>query len=972
MRRVFGLALALALAFGLAVSAHAQIGGGNIYGEVHDESQAVLPGASVTLSGPFTRSTVSTAEGQYRFINVPSGEYTLTVSMDNFTTVSRQVVVTTGQNYTIDFELKVAAVEETLLVTAETPVVDTKRVGTMTTITKAEATRIPNSRDPWAILRTIPGVFVDRVNIGGNESGQQSAFQGKGTDDADATWNLDGVQIDDMAAAGATPTYFDYDVFEEMAVTTGGNDISVQTGGIGLNFVTKRGTNQFHGSVRGYLVHDDMQWSNIGGTELENDPRLTLPDGSLSDKADHIEQIADFGADIGGPFIKDKLFGYFSYGKQDIRLRRTNQSQDKTVLETWNAKLNWQISQNTHFSGFFFNGKKSKIGRASGIFGFQEDALSLWDQGNQYENFMPLDIHGMLKFEVNHIFSPNFFMNVKYTNYDTGFELAARNSGPSTLNFVDGTVDGNAWLDISPIVRPLKNVTNVDGNYFFSGWGGQHELKFGFGYKKAPVSSTTVYGGKDGGLLGWNFGPGASTVWVGRDAVLTWEGEFFDFFVGDTFTKDRLTLNFGIRYDYQKSENTPAEVPAQKTFPDIIPGISFNGGGTGITWSNVSPRVAMTYALNESRRTVMRAAYSLYASKLDTGATTWDNPLGGSYSAYNWNDTNGDGLPQAAEVDLASGILYYGGYDPNNPTATISPDQLDPDYKAPSSHEIVVGLDHELMPELAFGVAYTWRRNNDDRNWDTRLGFTGPEDYIAMDTVSGNGYSVTPYRPNPDLVAQFASGSFRSNRPDYHQGYSGFEGTLTKRLSNRWMARVAFSYMDWKEYLGPGAIHNPAPTDSPVSQPGSGGPLVDGGQVAPRSGGSGKGDIFQNAKWQFMANGLYEIGYGFEVSAALYGRQGFPRPISFNIGAAPDGTNRFMATPNIDTLRYDNLWNLDLRLAKNMRLGDANLVFEGVLFNVFNSATVLNRQRNAASGAFDRLDEVLSPRVFRVGARLTF
>src|SRR5262245_2709653 len=350
MKRIVGLALAFALA--LVPSAFAQLAGGNIYGTVTDEQGAVLPGATVTLSGPFTRTTTAGADGGFRFLNVEAGRYTLTAALSGFATVKRDVVATTGQNVTLSFSMKVAGQQETITVSAETPVVDTKRVGTATTLTKEELTQIPNSRDPWAVLRTVPGVVVDRVNIAGNESGQQSNFNAKGASSDDVMWVIDGVQVDDMAAAGATPTYFDYDAFEEMAVTTGGNDVSVQTGSIGLNFTLKRGTNQFTGSVRGYLTHDDLQSSNIKGTALENDPRL-----GGSDKADHIQQIADYGLDLGGPIMKDKLFFYGSYGKQDIRLLRTNQTSDKTILETFSGKVNWQLDKDTMVSGLFFNGK---------------------------------------------------------------------------------------------------------------------------------------------------------------------------------------------------------------------------------------------------------------------------------------------------------------------------------------------------------------------------------------------------------------------------------------------------------------------------------------------------------------------------------------------------------------------------------------------------------------------------------------
>ena len=234
MKRAIGLAVAIALI--AAPGAFAQISTGNIYGKVTDESGAVLPGANVSLaSDSGSQTTVSGSEGEFRFLGLSTGNFEVTVALSGFTTVTRRVVLVTNQNVDLTFTLKVATVEETLLVTAETPVVDTKKLGTSTTMTRDELQRIPQARDPWAVLRTVPGVVVDRVNIAGNESGQQASFQGKGADTVNSTWNLDGVQIDDMAAAGASPTYYDYDAFEEIAVNTGGNNLNVQTGAIGIN-----------------------------------------------------------------------------------------------------------------------------------------------------------------------------------------------------------------------------------------------------------------------------------------------------------------------------------------------------------------------------------------------------------------------------------------------------------------------------------------------------------------------------------------------------------------------------------------------------------------------------------------------------------------------------------------------------------------------------------------------------------------
>ncbi|HET7747462.1 MAG TPA: carboxypeptidase-like regulatory domain-containing protein, partial [Vicinamibacteria bacterium] len=128
MKRILLLGLALMLA--LAPGAYAQVMQG-IYGTVADESGAVLPGATVALTGDLgTRSTTSGPNGEFRFLNLDRGRYKVTVNLAGFTTVTREVIVTTGENVTLDFGLKVAQVAESVTVTAETPLVDPKKRGT--------------------------------------------------------------------------------------------------------------------------------------------------------------------------------------------------------------------------------------------------------------------------------------------------------------------------------------------------------------------------------------------------------------------------------------------------------------------------------------------------------------------------------------------------------------------------------------------------------------------------------------------------------------------------------------------------------------------------------------------------------------------------------------------------------------------------------------------------------------------------
>ena len=212
------------------------------------------------------------------------------------------IVVAVGQTVDLPMTMRVASVAETITVSGESPIVDTKAMGTATNFSQNELEKIPTSRDPWALLRTVPGVTVDRVNIAGNETGQQSNFQSKGTRSVDAVWTMDGVVITHMAAIGSSPTYFNYDNFDEIEVSTSGQDIRQPTGGVGLNFVVKRGTNQLKGGVRGFFTSDSLEATNLLG-ELRDL-------GVTPETADHIGQISDYGFELGGPIVKDKAWVY--------------------------------------------------------------------------------------------------------------------------------------------------------------------------------------------------------------------------------------------------------------------------------------------------------------------------------------------------------------------------------------------------------------------------------------------------------------------------------------------------------------------------------------------------------------------------------------------------------------------------------------------------------------------------------------
>jgi hypothetical protein len=197
-------------------------------------------------------------------------------------------------------------------------------------------------------------------------------------------------------------------------------------------------------------------------------------------------------------------------------------------------------------------------------------------------------------------------------------------------------------------------------------------------------------------------------------------------------------------------------------------------------------------------------------------------------------------------------------------------------------------------------------------------------------------------------------------------------------MSHKWFARGAFSLMDWHENIGPGGIQSPTRSDTTGGQAGAAesknsGPGVDGGQIAPRSGGSGKGDIFFNARWQVVMNAVYQLPGSFEVGTSIFGRQGYVYPVVLRLNAGADGAVRTLAQSTIDAQRYKNLWDVDFRLANNIKLGGrSTMSVTADLFNAFNSGTILGRNRQANSSAFGSPTDVLSPRILRIGLRFGF
>jgi len=207
---------AAACALGLALPASAQVFTGRIDVAIEDATGGRLPGVSVELSGPVDQAQTTDTQGEAHFLNLPVGIYKVQATLQGFNTFTNNTVqVATRAATPLTIKLTVAGTSETINVTAATPIIDVKRETTTTNVTLEELQNIPTARDTWVIMQSVPTIYVDRVNVGGSESGQQSNYMGKGATTLENTWNIDGVPVTDMGATGSTPTYYAFDMFRK-------------------------------------------------------------------------------------------------------------------------------------------------------------------------------------------------------------------------------------------------------------------------------------------------------------------------------------------------------------------------------------------------------------------------------------------------------------------------------------------------------------------------------------------------------------------------------------------------------------------------------------------------------------------------------------------------------------------------------------------------------------------------------------
>lgn len=949
---------AIVLLIGLAAGLLAQESTGNVYGRVFDEQHGALPGVSATLTGPTTgpQTTTTDPRGEFRFLHIPPGRYVITASLSGFADVRQEnVVVTLGRNTEFTFSMKLSSVKETVTISAETPLIDTRKTETGATFYETELQSIPTARDIWVVMQQVPGVLVDRVNVAGNQSASQADFVGKGT--YQSTYIYDGVNVTDQGANGFSSMYFDFDAFQELQIATGGSDLTLNSAGVTLNVVTKRGSNAFKGSGRWFYAPHQIQSDNTPAEIAAQGPDF------VSDKTRFVRE---YGAEVGGPIIKDRLWFWAAASRQDINLDHTGELsatgtplQSNSTLENWNGKLNVQVTSSNAATFLYNRNDKLVDGRGASVNRPQETTYRQRGPGT------------ILKAEDSHVFSPNLFASAFVAYIDEPYSLIPEGGLDKQVFFDSGGLTAHNSYKYLRISRP-QHQADVKGSKFFATGSVSHELKFGFGYRHTVSESYSAWPGDQ--IFGSEISSDSTYAAITRAANTKFKMNYYNAYVGDTMTTGNLTVNVGVRYDYQQAANLPSSVAANPTFPDLLPAVNYAGDkGYPVTYRNFQPRIGLTYALGEEKKTLLRGSYSRFADQLRNVIYNVNGlPIVSGYYYY-WNDANHDHIVQRPEVDLADGVVSFYHIDPSlapSPSSVIARN-----YQVATTDEFIIGADHEILPEFAASVAYTYRHiGNLQRS--PLLGASA-SDYslygMAHGTVVGsNGFSLTFNEPYYGLnLPDAPGGNLYENQPGAYQRYQGVEVQLVKRLSNKWMMRASFGYNDWRQYLTAASIDNPNNL--------LGGTNQNGGLAVPND----SSNPFYDAKWQFNVSGLYQFPFGINAGANFFARQGYSNPFYVRVRPRDVTGGRYnIQIGQVDDYRLPNVYQLDLRLEKGFQIGQVNVTGSLDLFNATNGAAITSRDNKVAdydnrgtltpNATFDQALVVQSPRILRLGARVSF
>jgi hypothetical protein len=917
--------------------------------------QAATASLEVTLRGaiPAERSRVRLttpageregapdAHGRVVFPHLRPGAYRLEVLTPAGPCGGREIAVGDGEALHVGIDCAVAEAPPAAL--------RHPRLDRATRFPAADLRALPRPADPWSALRDVPGVAVDRVNVGGSETAQQSLLVAYGDAGAGAAWTLDGADVTDPAAVGFSSIYPDMDALESLEARSGSLDARVRTPGVQVRLALREPAARFGGGAHVRIAPEALQWENL--------PPALASRNFLRNRTDHV---AELGGEAGARLRDGRLWLWGAAHLNQLRQETFTEHAETLRTTSFAAKARLRLGRGA-LSLLALRAEKVHEDRDTG---FSAAPEARWRQsGPTY--LVALEDQRSLG---------SWSMLSRLSYLDAGFRLDPQ-----------GGILANAFEDARGVFQGSYQSFTTERERLQVGLeavsrrralGADHDIVLGAGYRRMPVDT----------LQGW---PGNQTLGLARQDVffrafrLTGFAlptrdlharsvhDHLELFAQDSVRWGRLSMALGVRLDRLAGHNRSSSVEANPVFPDLLPAAIYPGGPTEIEWLDVLPRAGVSWDVTGKGTLLATAGYAAYGAALGSSEVTFDNPLAqGSSLTFYWVDRNADNSVQANELDTLRGRLGASGLDPARPASATSPNAIDPDLKSPRTHEVAASLDASFGPALGTGLRFSFRRLT-RALWRPLRGLE-LADYAATGSVRGElfgtPYDVTYFAPASTSLIVPGNGRVLTNREGYAQDAVTVELRAGGRIGAgvRWRGWGAYSF--WYERFTDFtlAIQDPTPLDTE--------PLQDLGRLTVRPGGLGRGDVFVNARWTAGGSVAARLPARIDVAANASARDGFPIPY-FQVGNTGDPTGAaksVLIAPHVDSYRLPALVLVDARIARGFALGRGTLTAAADVFNLLNVSTTLQVARDIELPAFDRPREIVRPRIVRLGLEYRF
>ncbi|HEX7175090.1 MAG TPA: TonB-dependent receptor [Pyrinomonadaceae bacterium] len=931
----------------LSALAQSQATTGNIEGRVLDPQGAVVPGATVTATNKETgleRTATTDDEGNYRVILLPPGVYNVRAAATNFSGAqAADVIVSVGGLTTLDVTLGVSGASEQITVSAEAPVVETTRTSVATTVNQVAIENLPvNGRNYLDFATLTPGVIRDQTRDGdlsvGGQKGTLNNLQVDGTDNNNTFFGQA------FGRTGVRPPYqFSEESVQEFQVNQNGFSAEFgRAGGAVINVVTRSGTNEFHGGLFEYFRDEALNASTPtlkAQQSQRGQPNVRPP-----------LQINQFGGRIGGPIVKNRAFFFFTYDGQRQKLPnpveppnlftaagatarpllepligtyQINRDQDVFMLKS-DISLNRSNQLTLRFNQQNFTGVNNEFTGPLAVEQHSGDSLAKTTtfSGTLASTFSS-SVVNELRFQFARDKEPgtaNSDAPEAQIQTGAGFLLIGRNN----FSPRETTIKRAQFVDNLSYVRGAHNFkTGVDFNFdrifnFFPGFfTGQYTFT---SYANFALNRPSSYTQR----FALPNTSGATTFPDSTD---------YAFFLQDDWrVTPRLTVNAGLRWDYQALARPPIQNP-----DPILLAAGLDTSRQPKDTNNFAPRLGFSYAFDD--KSVVRGGYGLFYGR------TTAIMLG---TAHSGNGVQTTGVTLTCTTTPANPCPTY----PNNLTTLPAAGTGRPDlfifqegYTQPYVQQARLGYEREVFDNTSFSATIMlYRGVHLSRTRDINLGTPVPTNFTASD---GTLFSVERFPAARPFASYNRISLFESNGNSF---YRGLALQLARRLTRGFQYIASYTFSKAEDDK----------PDSTAVVPGGG----DDAKVVQNSLNI-RGDYARNdvdLPHRFVFSPIYTFGRynadsalvrgllsDWTVSGILQMQSGYPYSAQIGADVNRDGNSRSDRVPGAtrNSFRTPNTYQVDLRLQRAFRFGeDMQLRLIGEAFNVFNRANILTTNTN--------------------------